>query len=143
MVWAAVAVSILSSLQHISLASFLELRRGSTYLRKAVKVLKISFDAPIRKSHSHHHHHSHGHEKVNLQRACKAFMLKNFLLHPSLRLEYTFYYLCAMFSAYPELDYCIVRVPLGSKMSASLCALLQYFTVRGIFLINIIPYLMD
>lgn len=112
-----------------------ELRRGSTYLRKATKMLKITFDAPPPKTHHHHHHHRHGHEResVGLQRACKAFILKNFLLHPSLRLEYTYYYLCAMFSAYPELDYCIVRVSMGSKISASLCALLQYFTVRSIF----------
>lgn len=109
-----------------------ELQRGSTYLRKETKTLKISFDLPGRRSHLH--------KKVNpatlLKRACKAFILKNFLLHPSLRMEYAFYYLCAMFSAYPEYDYCVVTVPMGTKISVSLSALLQYFMVSSISLIT-------
>lgn len=113
---------------------FSELQRGSTYLRKETKTLRVAFDMPARRSHLHTHN------KVNpatpLKRACKAFILKNFLLHPSLRMEYAFYYLCAMFSAYPEYDYCVVTVPMGTKISASLSALLQYFMVSSLCLIT-------
>ncbi|XP_064543772.1 cilia- and flagella-associated protein 61 [Drosophila montana] len=97
-----------------------ELSNSSNYLDKVSKTLNISFDMPARKSMTKN-------RKYCLNNASRAFVLKNFILHPSLRLEYTFYYLCAMFSAYPDRDYCVVPLAPGAKNSVSLWALLKFF----------------
>lgn len=70
-------------------------------------------------------------KKYCLNNASRAFLLKNFILHPSLRLEYSYYYICAMFSAYPDRDYCVVPVSPSENNSASLWALLKYFIVSN------------
>ncbi|XP_017868844.1 PREDICTED: cilia- and flagella-associated protein 61 [Drosophila arizonae] len=95
-----------------------ELHNSSNYLDKRLKTLKVSYDIPARLPKF---------KKYTLKNASRAFVLKNFILHPSLRLEYTYYYLCAMFSAYPDRDYCLVPIPPGAKYSVSLWALLKYF----------------
>ncbi|KRF79984.1 cilia- and flagella-associated protein 61 isoform X2 [Drosophila virilis] len=97
-----------------------ELSNSSNYLDKVPKTLNISFDMPTRKSMSKN-------KKYGLNNASRAFLLKNFILHPSLRLEYSYYYICAMFSAYPDRDYCVVPVSPSANNSASLWALLKFF----------------
>ncbi|XP_034480067.1 cilia- and flagella-associated protein 61 [Drosophila innubila] len=97
------------------------LKSASTYLTRVSKILEITYDASHRRSSTRV-------KKHGLAAAGRAFVLKNFILHPSLRMEYTFYYLCAMFSAYPECDYCVVPIRPGTNFSLSLWALLKYFT---------------
>jgi len=97
------------------------------YLGRVSKTLEITFDTvPL------HRRSSSKAKRTSLAVAGKAFVLKNFILHPSLRLEYTFYYLSAMFSAYTEHDFCVVPVDPGTNFSQSLWALLKFFTVSAI-----------
>ncbi|KAM8711238.1 hypothetical protein ACLKA7_000386 [Drosophila subpalustris] len=98
-----------------------KLKSACSYLTRVSKTLEITYDAAHRRS-------SMKPKKHGLSAAGRAFALKNFILHPSLRMEYTFYYLQAMFSAYPEHDFCVVPVPPGTNYSLSLWALLKFFT---------------
>ncbi|EDW02630.1 GH19779 [Drosophila grimshawi] len=97
-----------------------ELKNRNNYLHKVTKTLSITFDLLARKSLIRN-------QKYCLNNSSNAFMMKNFILHPSLRLEHTYYYLCAMFSAYPDKDYCVIAIPANTKYSASLWALLKFF----------------
>ncbi|XP_017837079.1 cilia- and flagella-associated protein 61 isoform X2 [Drosophila busckii] len=106
-----------------------EMNNTSHYLDQVSKTMEVKFDVPHRgtlggsgggSARSSRRRHT-------INNAGKAFLLKNFILSPSLRLEYVYFYLCAMFSAYPEHDYCVVPMPAGTKYSSSVLALLKFF----------------
>ncbi|XP_062128764.1 cilia- and flagella-associated protein 61 [Drosophila sulfurigaster albostrigata] len=99
-----------------------ELKSAGTYMNSVPQTLVLTFDVPHRRSSGKKA------KQQGLETAGKAFTLQNFILHPSLRMEYTYYYLSAMFSAYPDCDFCVVPIPPGIKFSPSLWALLQFFT---------------
>lgn len=77
--------------------------------------------------------HSHSDNRGQyLAQASNAFLLKLFQLHPLVRTEYTFFSLSAMFSAFPDLDYCVTTVPTTNIMSPCQRELLRFFLVSRI-----------
>ncbi|XP_001360499.4 cilia- and flagella-associated protein 61 isoform X1 [Drosophila pseudoobscura] len=99
-----------------------DLRKGHYYINAEPEILEIAFDLPNDEEH---------YDKANavqyFRRASSAFLLKMFNLNPKVRIEFTFFYLSAMFSAFPELDYCVLRVPHTSTGSKSLRELIRFF----------------
>lgn len=75
-----------------------------------------------------------------LKKATNGFLLKMFQLHPLVRSEYTFYSLSAMFSAFPEHDYCVTKVPTTTTMSPSQRELLRFFLARKLALGSQVPF---
>ncbi|BFG06398.1 cilia- and flagella-associated protein 61 [Drosophila madeirensis] len=99
-----------------------ELRHGQHYVKAVHELLEISFDLP-----SGEELEDGGNTVEYMKRASSAFLLKMFNLNPKVRLEYTFFFLSAMFSAFPELDHCLIRVPATSTLSKSQRELIRFF----------------
>ncbi|XP_016977075.1 cilia- and flagella-associated protein 61 [Drosophila rhopaloa] len=98
-----------------------ELRKGNYYMNAFKDKLEIAFDLPPGE-------HSHSENRVQyLGQACNGFLLKMFQLHPLVRFEYTFYSLSAMFSAFPNHDYCVTMVPSTASTSPCQRELLRFF----------------
>ncbi|XP_017077843.1 cilia- and flagella-associated protein 61 [Drosophila eugracilis] len=98
-----------------------ELRKGIYYMKAHQDKLEIAFDLPPGE-------HSHNVNKMQyLEKASNGFLLKLFQLHPLVRYEYTYYSLSAMFSAFPDLDYCVTMVPATSSTSPCQRELLRFF----------------
>ncbi|XP_022231899.2 LOW QUALITY PROTEIN: cilia- and flagella-associated protein 61 [Drosophila obscura] len=97
-----------------------ELRHGHHYVNAKREMLEISFDLPSDLS-------DEGYAFEYLKRASSAFLLKMFNLNPRVRMEYTFFFLSAMFGAFPELDYCLIRVPPTVTLSKSQRELIRFF----------------
>ncbi|KAI8037540.1 cilia- and flagella-associated protein 61 [Drosophila gunungcola] len=98
-----------------------ELRKGTYYMKAFKDQLEIAFDLPAGE-------HSHSENRLQyLGKASNGFLLKMFQLHPLVRFEYTFYSLSAMFSAFPNHDYCVTMVPGTATTSPCQRELLRFF----------------
>ncbi|XP_017004328.3 cilia- and flagella-associated protein 61 isoform X1 [Drosophila takahashii] len=98
-----------------------ELRKAHYYLKAHQDKLEIAFDLPPGE-------HSHSENRLQyLGKASNGFLLKMFQLHPLVRFEYTFYSLSAMFSAFPDHDYCVTMVPATVSTSPCQRELLRFF----------------
>ncbi|XP_039228428.1 cilia- and flagella-associated protein 61 isoform X1 [Drosophila yakuba] len=98
-----------------------ELRKGVYYMTAYQDKLEICFDLPEGESLTSEN------RLQCLAKASNGFLLKMFQLHPLVRYEYTFYSLSAMFSAFPEHDYCVTLVPVNVSTSPCQRELLRFF----------------
>ncbi|KAH8308894.1 hypothetical protein KR059_002754 [Drosophila kikkawai] len=98
-----------------------ELRSARYYYYAYKDKLTITFDLPEGEKA-----HNPNRSQV-LAQASNAFLLKMFQLHPLVRPEYTFFALSAVFSAFPDLDYCVTTVPTIMTMSPCQQELLRFF----------------
>ncbi|KAH8284808.1 hypothetical protein KR054_001225 [Drosophila jambulina] len=98
-----------------------ELRSARYYYYAYKDKLTIAFDLPEGESVRN------SNRTQVLAQVSNAFLLKMFQLHPLVRPEYTFFALSAVFSAYPDLDYCVTMVPTTVAMSPCQRQLLQFF----------------
>lgn len=64
-----------------------------------------------------------------VQRASNVFALKFICVHKDFPLERLFNYLCAMFSVFPDRDYCIMEIPKSATPLRSHLEALKYFMV--------------
>ncbi|KAH8233343.1 hypothetical protein KR026_007225, partial [Drosophila bipectinata] len=108
---------VLSKFKHI----YDELRHGRYYVNAFQERLEIGFDMPPGENLSPEN------IRAVLKNARNGFLLKMFQLHPLVRSEYTFFSLSAMFSAFPEHDYCVTKVPTTTTMSPCQRELLRFF----------------
>ncbi|XP_037715986.1 cilia- and flagella-associated protein 61 isoform X2 [Drosophila subpulchrella] len=98
-----------------------ELRKANYYMKACQDKLEIAFDLPPGE-------HSHSESRLqHLGKASNGFLLKMFQLHPLVRFEYTYYCLSAMFSAFPDHDYCVTMVPATVSTSPCQRELLRFF----------------
>ncbi|XP_017054350.1 cilia- and flagella-associated protein 61-like [Drosophila ficusphila] len=98
-----------------------ELRKGTYYMKAYREKLEVAFDLPPGE-------HSHSENRLQfLGKASNGFLLKMFQLHPLVRFEYTYFSLSAMFSAFPDHDYCVTLVPSTANSSPCQRELLRFF----------------
>ncbi|XP_030388035.1 cilia- and flagella-associated protein 61 isoform X2 [Scaptodrosophila lebanonensis] len=95
------------------------LRKRDHYLENRKRIIDVVFDTPKDRTNN---------ESQNLKKASNAFLLKRFNLHPSKSVDCIYYFLNAMFSAYPEHDFGVVSISPCTTISNSLRKLLKYFT---------------